>query len=120
MAIFKRRNRSRMVLRTLLLSAFLGLVACNSSETVDLNAAPKPAESGQKLYKKYCQSCHGKTGDARRGNAADLTTSTMTDAQVRNVILNGNDKGMMGYKNLFETEAELDSLVQHVFTLRTK
>ena len=109
-----------MVLRSIIISGMLFLTACSSTETVEIGALEKTPETGQKLYKKYCQSCHGKTGDAQRGNAADLTQSIFTEAQVREVILNGNDKGMMGYKSLFETDAELDSLVQYVFTLRKK
>ena len=110
-----------MVLKNIFFGLCIFLVSCSNTETIDLSTnADKVPETGQKLYRKYCQSCHGKKGDAGRGNAADLSTSAITIKEIKQVILKGNDKGMMAYENLLETKAEVDSLVQHVLTLRKK
>lgn len=50
--------------------------------------------------------------------AADLSTSKFTDEQIREVILNGNDKGMMPYKDIITNEVERNALVEYVKTLR--
>lgn len=112
-----------MVLRIALISLVGLFIACGNTDhtsSMAANLVQENPEMGIKLYKTYCQSCHGKKGDAQRGGAADLSKSRLSEQEIRKIILYGNNNGMMAYKDLLQNEQELDSLVTHVQTLRTK
>lgn len=99
----------------------LALTSCSSQgegsvqEGVDQQAEAKPAKT---LFIMHCESCHGMTGDKGSSGAANLRTSTLSDAEILKVIVEGNDKGMMPYKLLIPREDERSSLVDYVKTLR--
>lgn len=111
-----------MVLRLILIAAVGIFIACGNTEnSTSLSIAQNnTSKTGIKLYKTYCQSCHGKKGDAQRGGAANLSTSIIAEKEIRKIILYGNNNGMMAYKDLLQDKQELDSIVVHVQKLRTK
>lgn len=73
---------------------------------------------GKTIYNYYCTSCHGPNGDRGAGKASNLITSSMTDDEIRHMILFGSEKGMAAYQSILKEEAELQALVAYVKTLR--
>lgn len=76
------------------------------------------ATPAKTLYIMHCESCHGMTGDKGNSGAAKLSLSKISDDQIMDVIVNGNDKGMMPFKLIIPREDERISLVKYVKTLR--
>lgn len=99
----------------LFVCCILGLLSCESTPAATDLKTPK---SGAEIYSVNCVVCHGDDGSEGIGGAANLQTSVYSIAEIKDVILNGNDKGMMPYKGLIDEGAELDSLVQFVQNLR--
>lgn len=113
-----------MVLRICILLVALGFIyscdANSKSEKTEENIDPKTPmnkEEARAVYLLNCASCHGNDGALKSAGAADLTKSKFTEAQIEDVILNGNLKGMMPYKDIL-TEREVKGLVKFVPTLR--
>ena len=111
-----------MVLRSLVLAAVgLLVISCGEdqkSKTVkwdetETNEAPDPRAT----YLINCSSCHGEDGKLGASQAADLSKSTLSDKEILKMINEGNDKGMMPYKDLI-SEADRKALVPYVKTLR--
>ena len=93
------------------------IVACNQkSSSTDINF--ETTASASSLYTLHCAACHGEDGKKGISGAADLSSSKLSDKEIRNTIVNGNDKGMMPFKDLITKPAEIDSLVSFVKTLR--
>ncbi len=102
----------------------LGLSACisapeNQPEKADpAELEPLTFDESRNLFILHCESCHGIDGKKKSAEAADLSTSTLSDDQVRDMILNGNDKGMMPYKDILTTKREVDGVIEYVKSLR--
>jgi len=87
--------------------------------------ADDAAEAGAALFRRSCAVCHGPDGRAatpaaKRLGARDLSMSTLTDDQVRTVIvegMRGARSAMPGFGTKFSPE-ELDALVAHLRNLR--
>jgi mono/diheme cytochrome c family protein len=110
-----------MVLKRFLVFCFpFVLFSCESEKTSGSVSETEKAEirSGETLFLLHCESCHGITGDKGISGAANLKTSTITDEQIKKTILNGNNKGMMPYKELITSSEEIDELVNYVKSLR--
>lgn len=114
-----------MVLRKLtllLLPAIVMSCGSGSSEPVRSenpidNSEPVGLEEAKDLFVLQCASCHGMDGKLGSSGAADLSVSKMDDAAILKTIMDGNDKGMMPYRDLL-TPGEADGLVVFVKTLR--
>ncbi|MCE3295978.1 MAG: hypothetical protein K0R65_1692 [Crocinitomicaceae bacterium] len=112
-----------MVLKTLAFSSaiFLFFACSGTSESgsyvEEETSEPMDAKS---LYVLHCESCHGLDGDKGTSDAAKLSESTLDDGAIRHMILNGNDKGMMPYKDIITGKGEVNSLVDYVKSLREK
>ena len=50
--------------------------------------------------------------------AANLKISKLSNSQIKNMILHGNDKGMMPFKDIITSKTELDSLTVFVKSLQ--
>jgi len=116
-----------MVLRTGLIG-FLSIVllSCGSGaadvkvrEQKEKEMEPMTPDEAKNLFILHCESCHGIDGKKQLSGAADLSVSTKTDAEILQMILKGNDKGMMPYDDLL-TEREETGLVEFVKTLQQK
>jgi mono/diheme cytochrome c family protein len=107
-----------MVLR--LIVVFFLLSACGeNTQVVDFdNEKPFSQADAKALYSIHCAVCHGVDGKLGLSNAADLSESKISDVEVKNVILNGNEKGMMPYKELITKENQVDALVEYTKSLR--
>ena len=73
---------------------------------------------GAKVYKNYCNSCHGPRGDRGLSNAADLSKSRLEEDEIRKIIMYGTDNGMSAYKSVITEEKEMNALVKHVKSLQ--
>lgn len=115
-----------MVLKNIVLLASIALLAgaCGGGseeikkrEQQEADLGPMNTEEARDLYVRNCESCHGIDGKKGLSGAADLSASTKSDSEILHTIQNGNDKGMMPYKDLL-TKREQSGLVEFVKTLR--
>lgn len=95
-------------------------VSCTSGETsaVSENGEEVSIPDAETLYILHCEACHGVDGAKGTSNAADLSKSKLSDAKILDVILNGNEKGMMPYREILGSKEAAKSLVDYVKTLR--
>ncbi len=108
-----------MVLRKIVVFGFiLQLVSCSGSKSENYQEEEEIVVDAKSLYVIHCESCHGLDGKKGTSGAADLSISTLEDKQILSVIENGNNKGMMPYKELITKKEERLSLVDYVKTLR--
>ena len=116
---FKRKKSFLAILSVIFLLAAYGLAEMNKKRATKLEKPALPVnasqlETGQALYSSYCQSCHGKDGDAGLSGAKNLRLSILTTDEKKKLIRNG--KGAMpAYSQL--SDSELDMLVQYTETL---
>ena len=105
---------------TLCISLFLLLIACNTDNqsTVDSNSKDNTPSNPKALYAIHCDACHGADGKAGVSGAANLSISKLSDKEIENTILNGNEKGMMPFKDMITNPKDIKSLVDYVKTLR--
>jgi mono/diheme cytochrome c family protein len=95
----------------------VGLVALL---TVACGAEPKPpahgVATGAVLYSTHCTLCHGHNGAQGLGGAKDLSVSVLSAQAVKQIVTKG--KGAMAAYEHVLTPTEIDSVAQHVLTLR--
>lgn len=95
------------------------LFACSSKEETNIgDSTEQEGINAKALYTLHCEACHGMDGTKGISGAANLKVSKMTDIQIKNTIKNGNEKGMMPFKEIINSETEIDSLVAFVKSLR--
>jgi len=84
--------------------------------------ADQPGFDSKKLgiavYNSYCTACHGADGKLKLAGAKDLTVSTLTPEQVKNLLENGKN-AMPKFKTVLSPE-ELDAVIQYSVELRGK
>ena len=101
------------------------LVACGSGpapvKTEDVvNQEPLTIDEAKSIFILHCESCHGIDGKKKASDAADLSVSKLSDPAIRQMILKGNDKGMMPYEDIITSERDRNGLVEFVKSLRTE
>ena len=111
-----------MVLRIVFFSfVLLQLSSACTSKSTESNfeqTSPTKEINAKALYTLHCEACHGMDGTKGISGAANLKISRMTDAQVSSTIKNGNEKGMMPFKDIIQSKTEIDALVTFVKSLR--
>jgi mono/diheme cytochrome c family protein len=108
-----------MVLRLFYLGILLLAASCGSGEVKSIEDTENVASVEPKsLYILHCEACHGLDGKKGSSGAANLAISKLSDAKIKNVILKGNEKGMMPYEDIITNEKDLNGLVDFVKTLR--
>lgn len=107
----------------ILLPVFL-LFACGGGEAelkqrekAEEHMEPMTVDEAKELFIRHCESCHGLDGTKQAAGAADLSKTKKSDEEIRQMILKGNDKGMMPYDELL-TDREETGLVEFVKTLQ--
>lgn len=119
-------TRRRMGLKLFAAAALtLCLFSCISAPDAPEQATqeelePLTPDEAKNIFILHCESCHGLDGKKQSADAADLSASTLPDAKVREMILNGNDKGMMPYKDVITSQRDLDGVIEYVKSLREK
>lgn len=104
-------------LLALLFSCGGGAEEIKQREKKEAEMGPMTVKEAKSVYITNCTSCHGMDGKKGLSGAADLSKTTKTDAEILETIRNGNDKGMMPYKDML-TEREQQGLVEFVKTLK--
>lgn len=74
---------------------------------------------GQEIFETNCVACHGYDGKAGVGGAIDLTKSGLNEAGIEDIINNGRN-AMVSQKHVYNTDQELQELIQYVISLREK
>ena len=90
----------------------------NSSKTNFEQTSPTTEINAKALYTLHCEACHGMDGAKGISGAANLKISKITDSQIQYTIENGNEKGMMPFKDIISSKKEIDALVIFVKSLR--
>jgi len=115
-------RRYNMVLRFIVFGSLfiflLGSCSGSTSSTSDYQEDKHEPTDAKTLFILHCESCHGMEGNKGVSGAADLQKSKIPDSKIKHVIENGNDKGMMPYKDIITNPEEISSLVEYVKTLR--
>ncbi len=109
-----------MDLKIIALFSLMLLFSCGSKNTGGEKyevSEEKPVEP-KNLFLLHCESCHGLEGNKGTSGAADLQKSKLTLSEIETVIKNGNDKGMMPYKDIITAKGEISALAEYVQTLR--
>ena len=84
---------------------------------------------GPKIFSEVCARCHGPGGNPTACNIARLEVKPLTsekvqkrltDAEIRNQILNGSENKQMPSFQGALTEAQVVAIIEHVRTLGTK
>ena len=94
------------------------LFAC-SSEPDKKNTIPQetPAQKSANLFILYCASCHGEDGKLGSSGAKDLSKSTLSIAEINEILVNGKN-AMPPMNELLETKENQDLVIKHVQSLR--
>ena len=110
-----------MVLKIIpLFAIILLLIGCSTDNqsSSKLEGEETTPSNPQALYTIHCDACHGADGKEGVSGAADLSISKLSDKEIENTILNGNEKGMMPFKEMITNPKDIKSLVEYVKTLR--
>jgi cytochrome c553 len=113
---FKRQNKMLATLSVLMVVASYGLAEVyKKNPSVGEGLADKT--NGAEVYATAnCASCHGADGALGMSGAKNLAVTTLSDAELENVIANG--KGAMPvYKGKLKPE-QIKALVAHIRTLK--
>jgi cytochrome c553 len=113
---FKRQNKLLASLSVLMVVASYGLAEVyKKNPSVGEGLADKT--NGAEVYATAnCVTCHGADGAAGISGAKNLAVTTLSDAELENVIANG--KGSMpSYKKQLKPE-QIKALVAHIRTLK--
>ena len=107
-----------MVLKLVAFLVVSILFAC-SSEPDKKNTIPQetPAQKSANLFILYCASCHGEDGKLGSSGAKDLSKSTLSIAEINEILANGKN-AMPPMNELLETKENQELVVNHVLSLR--
>jgi mono/diheme cytochrome c family protein len=125
---FKKENKVLAALSLLLIIAAYGLAEVakrNVPKQEIAVAVANPADTGydkevhgKAIFTSYCAACHGQDGKLGLAGAKNLTTSTLTDEEVVNIITNGKN-AMSPYKKVLNAE-EIAAVAAYVKVFRGK
>jgi len=97
------------------------LLACggDNPKKVTSSNKKKPAAKkidGSKIYKQYCITCHGVSGDMGASGAFDLTTTKLSLEEKIAVITNGRNT-MTAFKGLLN-DKKIKAVAEYTETLK--
>ncbi len=123
---FKKENKVLAALSLVLIILAYGLAEMAKrnvpkQEVVVAVANPTEAnyslqEHGKAIFTSYCAVCHGQDGKLGLAGAKNLSTSTLTDEEVKNIITNGKN-AMAPYKKVLSAE-EITAVAAYAKTLK--
>lgn len=100
----------------LLIFMIFVLINCSSSTSKKENSEPKPALSGEKVYKTYCVACHGADGAMGFSGATNLQNSMLSLEERIHIITKGR-KAMNAFKGILSTQ-EIENVSIYIESLR--
>ena len=71
---------------------------------------------GERIYRQYCVTCHGLSGNMGAGGAFDLTVSALTVEERVIVVTNGRN-AMASFKKLL-SEDKIKAVAEYTMTLK--
>ena len=98
----------------------IGFTSCGSNQSgkkEEVLPQESPAEKGASLYTLNCANCHGEDGKLGASGAKDLSTSHLTDAQIKKILQKGKN-AMPPLSTILETADNMEFVIQHIKTLR--
>lgn len=102
--------------------ASLLLMQCGSETSEqpvdDTSVGEGNVSSGQSLYSQQCQLCHGADGTLGASGAANLTSSSLTEKEVQEIVKNG--KGRMTAFDGLLSEKEIKAVSAYAVSLQQK
>lgn len=117
---FKKNNKVLAVLSVVFLFGAYGLAEVSKKQKSEVkvdtsNMAASNLEKGKLIYQSNCTNCHGASGNAMLAGAKDLTVSTLSPDETKDVIKNGRGS-MQAYPTL--SDDELSGLVEYIAVLK--
>ncbi len=117
---FKKSNKVLAVLSVVFLFGAYGLAEVSKKQKSEVkvdtsNMAASNLEKGKLIYQSNCTNCHGASGNAMLAGAKDLTISTLSPDEAKDVIKNGRGS-MQAYPTL--SDDELSGLVEYIAVLK--
>jgi mono/diheme cytochrome c family protein len=104
--------------KTTIIGLVVGACSSNNQSSSATNSEESTPANPQALYAIHCDACHGADGKKGVSGAADLSKSTLSDKEIENTIKNGNEKGMMPFKDMITEPKDIKALVEFVKTFR--
>jgi cytochrome c6 len=106
-----------MVLRVVAVCLIsLALTSCGDETSVSESGSVKPETiDGKQLFNIHCAACHKYNGTGGISGAKDLTSSPLSDEEMKKIISNGSGD-MMPFKDVISSE-EIDAVIAHIHTL---
>ena len=107
-----------MVLKLVSFLVVINLFACSSGQDQKTTIPQEtPAQKSANLFILYCASCHGEDGKLGSSGAKDLSKSTLSIAEINEILVNGKN-AMPPMNELLETKENQDLVIKHVQSLR--
>lgn len=104
---FRKGNKPLATLSVLLIFGAYGMAeAAKKNHVQPVAAGATPQETAKAMYVTNCVVCHGADGAAQIAGAANLQTSTLTEADIINILRNGKNR-MPKFSGWSEAELKL-------------
>jgi mono/diheme cytochrome c family protein len=113
---FKRNNKALAAMSVMLIIYSYGVSEIKSPVFKKTKQDNTALADGASIYNAKCSQCHGGDGKSGLSGAKDLTVSTLSFEEKRNVILHGKN-AMMGYKGQL-TEEQVNAVTGYVEQLK--
>lgn len=101
-----------------LLPVILLILACAGDPSTVAATGGDPKPDGQKIYKKYCVTCHGADGSMGMNGAKNLQESELGLEERVSLITNGRNM-MAAYKGILSKE-EIRAVAKYTEELKVK
>lgn len=104
---FKKANKPLATLSVLLIFGAYGMAeAAKKNRVQPVAAGATPQETAKAMYVSNCVVCHGEDGAAQVAGAANLQTSTLSEADIIKILRNGKNR-MPKFSGWSEAELKL-------------
>lgn len=94
----------------------VALTSCGGESSVSESGTVNPEMiDGKKLFNIHCAACHKYNGTGGISGAKDLTSTLLSDEEMKKIISNGAGD-MMPFKDVISSK-EIDAVIAHIHTL---
>lgn len=104
-----------MVLKnSLILVSLVVLTSCGGSVQTASKKNSSALPDGEQLYLENCASCHGIDGTLGKAGANNLSTTKLSDQEIKTIIEVGNSNGMPRFKEILGGDEEIEAVLQYI------